>query len=120
MTNRLSKVNQGPLEQHLQLLKHLFRYLIGLADLSLRYRGKFPIQNLHLYVYRDTSFADRLDTRLSTGGHIIFLAGSPIIWKSKKQTLVTLSSTEAEFINLTPTALALLWINTILNNASYL
>jgi len=118
-TNRLSEANQGPSEQHLQLLKHLFRYLIGLYNLSLRYGRKFPISNLQLRAYGDASFADRIDTRFSTAGHIVFLAGSPILWKSKKQTLVTLSSTEAEFVNLTPTASSLLWVHQILKDAGY-
>ena len=48
-------------------------------------------------------------TRTSVGGHIVMIAGCPIIWKAKKQTLVTLSSTESEFINLTPAGLSLLW-----------
>src|SRR5204863_8579994 len=38
---------------------------------------------------------------------------------SKCQTLVTLSSTEAEFINLTPTALSLMWIASLLQEAGY-
>ena len=118
-TNRLSEANQGPSEQHLQLLKHLFRYLIGSYNLSLRYGRKFPISNLQLRAYGDASFADRIDTRFSTAGHIVFLAGSPILWKSKKQTLVTLSSTEAEFVNLTPTASSLLWVHQILKDAGY-
>ena len=36
---------------------------------------------------------------------MVFLAGCPIIWKSRKQTIITISTTEAEFINLTPIAL---------------
>lgn len=33
------------------------------------------------------------------------------MWKSKRQSFVALSTAEAEFINLTPTGRALLWIN---------
>jgi hypothetical protein len=40
-------------------------------------------------------------------GHVIFVAGGPVIWKSKKQTFVALSTTEAEFTNITPTAYSL-------------
>ena len=47
-------------------------------------------------------------TRASTGGHVVMIGNCPVVWKAKKQVLVTLSSTEAEFINLTPTALSLL------------
>jgi hypothetical protein len=58
-------------------------------------------------------------TRFSTAGHIVFVAGGPIYWVSKKQTLVTLSTTEAEFINITPTACSLIWIKSLLRDLSY-
>ena len=68
------------------------------------------MDKMELRAYSDAAFADDLLTRASTGGHIIFLAGGPILWQSKRQSLVTASTTEAEFINLTPTARNLLWI----------
>ncbi len=75
--------------------------------------------NLHLRAYGDASFATDLITRASVGGHIVMINDCPITWKAKKQRLVTLSSTEAEFINLTPTALSLLWVATKLKDAGY-
>lgn len=40
----------------------------------------------------------------------------PVVWKAKKQVLVTLSSTEAEFINLPPMAL---WAANVLEDTGY-
>jgi hypothetical protein len=48
-------------------------------------------------VYTDSEYAGDKDTRISVGGYIIFLLGVPILWKSKAQRSVTLSSAEAEF-----------------------
>ena len=81
--------------------------------------GKFSINDLGLHAYADAAFADDLATRFSTAGHIVYLAGAPVFWKSKRQTLVTLSSTKAEFINLTPTALSIIWIASMLGEAGY-
>jgi hypothetical protein len=47
----------------------------------------------------DTETAtDDIDTARSRTGYIVFYAGCPIIWKSKLQTQIALSTTEAEFM----------------------
>ncbi|KJZ68226.1 hypothetical protein HIM_12383 [Hirsutella minnesotensis 3608] len=107
-TNRLCEANAGPSDQHKQLLKHLFRYLVGTTNLSLCLGGKCSISNLPLLAFADAAFADRIPTRHSTAGYTILLAGCPILWKSSRQTIVALSTTEAEFMNLTPAGQALL------------
>ncbi len=45
---------------------------------------------------------------------MVFVAGAPVVWKTKKQTFVALSTTEAEFANLTPAALFAKWVARIL------
>ena len=80
------------------------------------------MDNLDLKAYCDAAFADELVSQYSTAGHIVFVAGGPIYWISKKQTLVTsLSTTEAEFINLTPWLLSYCnWIKSLLQELGYL
>ena len=72
-----------------------------------------------LHAYADAAFADRPGSQASTGAHIVTAAGLPLIWKTKKQPLVTLSTTEAEFINLTPCGSSVIWINNILTEAGH-
>jgi hypothetical protein len=105
--SKLSQANKGPSKEHIGLLNHLWRYIKGTKSLGIKLGGH---SNMDLRAYSDAAFADDLLTRASTGGHVILLAGSPILWQSKRQSLVTTSTTEAEFINLTPTARDLLWI----------
>jgi hypothetical protein len=52
----------------------------------------------------DSEFAGGKDTRISVGGFIIFLLGFPILWKSKAQRSITLSSEEAKFGSLSEAA----------------
>jgi len=59
------------------------------------------IDDLGLYCYTDTAFADCILTQYSTRGYIVFLASSLVFWKLKKQGIMTTSSSKAEFINLT-------------------
>lgn len=117
--SRLSEANKGPSEKHLELLKHFWRYVAGTRKLGLKIGGmEFAnTDNLQLQAYGDAAFADDLLTRASTGGHVVFLAGSPVHWKSQKQTIVTISTTEAEFINLSPTARSLLWVADLCRDA---
>lgn len=97
-------------------MRHLFRYIKGTSYYSLIYGGKFPLSNLNLHAYSDAAHGDNVPSRKSTGGYVIFLAGAPVLWKVKKQSIVTISLTEAEFINLSPTGQALIWINSILDD----
>ena len=53
--------------------------------------------------YSDSDFAGDKDDRRSITGFVIFLSGFPISWKSKAQPIVTLSSTEAEYVALNET-----------------
>jgi len=101
--NRFAEGNKGPLKEHLLMLKNLWRYIAEIEEFALIIGGlKYILEDLDLYVYRNASFTDDLITYMSIGGHIAFLAGCPVTWKSKKQTIVTLSTTEAEIINLIP------------------
>jgi len=50
--------------------------------------------------YCDADFAGCEDTRRSTTGYIFNLAGGPISWNAKRQTLCTESTSEAEYVAL--------------------
>ena len=64
----------------------------------------YILKNLDFIAYCDAAYADNIYTCYSTIGHMIFVARGLIYYISKKQTLVTLSTTKAEFINLILTA----------------
>jgi hypothetical protein len=115
--SRLCEANSGPSQAHEDLMKHLFRYLIGAASLGLLFGGKLDPRDLGMRTFADASFADDLLTRFSTGAHVVFVAGGAILWKSKKQTFVASSTTEAEFANLLPAAQSALWVAKILEEA---
>ncbi|MCH97778.1 copia-type polyprotein, partial [Trifolium medium] len=46
----------------------------------------------------DSDYAGDLDDRKITSGYVFLLGGAAVSWSSKKQPVVTLSTTEAEFI----------------------
>jgi len=52
----------------------------------------------NLIGYTDSDFAGDFNDCKSTSGNVFTLAGAALSWKSKKQSLVSLSSTEAEYV----------------------
>lgn len=55
-------------------------------------------KELTLVGYTDSDFGGDQVERKSTSGNIFFLNKAPISWTSKKQTVITLSSCEAEYV----------------------
>ena len=51
-----------------------------------------------LWGITDAAFASSPDDMRSVSGHILFFMGVPILWKSKTQNSVVVSSSEAEFV----------------------
>ena len=50
-----------------------------------------------LKVYTDSNWAGDKNTRISVSGYVLFLMNVPILWRSKSQKAITLSSSEAEY-----------------------
>ena len=85
-------------EQHVKEVKHLLRYLKGSIKHGLVYRSNAKGQ-FDLHAYTDADFAGgALPDGKSTSGYVFFLAGGPISWQSKRQSVVAISTTEAEYI----------------------
>ncbi|KAK1778375.1 hypothetical protein QBC45DRAFT_328439, partial [Copromyces sp. CBS 386.78] len=78
IVNKLYKVNTSLIISLLVIIKHLFRYLIKIMDISIILRGKNSLENINLKAYSDTLFADNLIIRYNISGHIIFLIRGPI------------------------------------------
>ena len=94
-----SRFLAGPSPAHITAAKRILRYLAGTSDLCICYR-RSPATNPYintLFGYCDADHAGAPDDRLSVTGFMYFMNGGPISWCSKRQPIVALSSTEAEF-----------------------
>ena len=85
-----------PTDDHFIVAKRILRYVKGTLDVGLF----FPIispssQSVFLNANCDADWAGDPNDRKSTTGFVILLNGSPISWCSKKQGVVSRSSTEA-------------------------
>lgn len=102
---------ENPTKAHYQVVKRILRYVKNTAELGVRYeRGG----NNELQVYTDSDYAGDLDDRRSTSGFVFLIAGGAVSWSSKKQPIVALSTTEAEYIAAVSCATQGIWITRVL------
>ena len=99
--NRLAQFNNCPKETHFVAAKTVLRYLKGTTKVSLKY-SKDSSGNNNLLCYSDAAWGTQKD-RKSISGVLIKLNenDSPVISRSSKQSLISLSTCEAEHIALT-------------------
>lgn len=84
-----------PTDLHLQIAKRALRYFKGTFDFGIRYKRA---EKEFLKVYTDSYYAGNLEDRKSASGYDFVLNSGAVAWRSKKQPIVTLSTTEAKFI----------------------
>jgi hypothetical protein len=103
----------APKETHVQAVKIIFKYLKGTLDFGLWYsRGEY----FTLTTYTDVDWAGSVDDRKSTSGGAFFLGNNLVSWLSKKQSSVSLSTTEAEYIATTSCCTQVLWMKQTLKD----
>ncbi|GJQ81713.1 hypothetical protein Trydic_g9154 [Trypoxylus dichotomus] len=77
-------------------VKRTLRYLNGSTSGGIKYVSGADTEQLEAFC--DSDFAGCGDTRRSTFGYVIMFYDGPIAWCSRRQPIVSLSSTEAVFI----------------------
>ncbi|GFS52567.1 retrovirus-related Pol polyprotein from transposon TNT 1-94 [Trichonephila clavipes] len=76
------------------------------------------VKSLKLRCYSDSDFATNRDDRVSMGGFITFIDGTPISSRTFKQKSVSLSTMEAEYVSLTEAAKEFIWLKNVIDNKS--
>ncbi|UYV73987.1 hypothetical protein LAZ67_11001719 [Cordylochernes scorpioides] len=109
--NKLSRFMAAPVLTHWNALKRIFKYLKGTLDSGILYKRKDVIK---LIGYSDADFAGDIDTRRSTSGYIFLLAGGPVTWTSQRQSVVALSTTEAEYIAASMASREAVWLKLLI------
>jgi hypothetical protein len=113
----LARFNCNPGPKHWAAVKHLFRYLKGTLEYKLQYSGESG--SAVFTTYTDAAHGDCIDSGRSTGGYVTMMAGGAIGWGSKLQSIVALSTTEAEFVSAVEAGKEITWMRNILGEFGY-
>ncbi|PNX67669.1 hypothetical protein L195_g055750 [Trifolium pratense] len=105
---------ERPTEMHVAVVKRIMRYLKGTMKFGILYKCKSSI-GLTLQGWSDSDYAGDHDDRKSTSGYVFTLGESAVCWSSKKQPIVTLSTTEAEYVAAASCACQCLWLKNVLD-----
>ncbi|XP_073119675.1 uncharacterized protein [Henckelia pumila] len=102
-------------QEHWSTVKMIFRYINGTSDAALCFGGS----DFKLRGYVDSVYAGDLDKRKSTTSYVFTVAGGAVSWVSKVQTVVALSTIEAEYMTATQACKEAIWIKRLLEELGH-
>jgi hypothetical protein len=114
---RLGQAQANPHPEHWRTLTHVLRYLSGTIDMGLVYSGHSSDTSPHIYT--DSAYTDCPDTQKSHSGFVAIVGGGAVSWSSRKQAVVTTSSTEAKYIAMGLAAKEAVWMRHLVRDLGF-
>jgi hypothetical protein len=111
--NTLSQFLVEPRCVHLVAAKHVMRYLKGTIDYGLSYDG---YHDFTLSGYTDADWAGSVFDRKSTSRCYFSLGSAMISWQSRKQSSISLSTAEAEYIIARFSSCEVIWLRKLMTD----
>ncbi|PRQ33949.1 putative RNA-directed DNA polymerase [Rosa chinensis] len=107
----IARYMSQPTELHLMAAKRVLRYVKGTVGFGILYKKE---ASGVLTAYTDSDYAGCLEDRKSTSGYAFMMSSGAVAWSSRKQPIVTLSTTEAEFVAAAACACQAIWMKRVL------
>ena len=128
-----SRFMNNPGVKHWMAAKRICRYIRGSMEQALNFQPSLNHKqtnttltphNIHattatVRVYCDADWAGDVDDRRSTSGCVLMLFGCPVVWLSKKQTTVALSTAEAEYMALSLAVSEAKWLKQFVSELGF-
>lgn len=93
------------------VVKRILRYLSGTINFGLILLPSNAMHKFSLRAYNNNDWASEMDDIRSTSGSCIFFGPNLVSWSSNKQSLMSKSSVEAEYLALEHTTLEIYGLN---------
>lgn len=111
----LSKHTSCLITNHHSAMGRVPRYLQATKNIGILYDGESKTSAMPETVcYTDLDWAGDRDKRQSTSSFGVVLYGGALSWKTRKQDIVALSTTEAKYIALTEASKEVMWMRRLL------
>ena len=110
----LARFMSDPHSVHWDTAKHVLCYLKGTKNLRLT----FGLNKNGLIGYTDADWASQAH-RHSISGSVFLVSGGAISWSSRKQPIIALSTTEAEYIAASDATRELLWLRALTSELNF-
>lgn len=107
----VSRYMNNPGKEHWMVVKWILRYLRGTKKQALCFGGS----NIALRGYVDADMAGDKDNRRNTIEYVLIVGGTTVIWVSKLQSVVVLSTTEVEYVATTEASKEMIWLQRFLD-----
>ena len=111
----VSRYMSNPGIQHWEAVKWILRYLKKTADIGLCFKkGQIKLSG-----FCDADLAGDLDSSRSTSGYVFNIGGTAISWRSQLQSIVSLSTTEAEYVAVAEAVKEKMWLENLLTELGH-
>jgi len=107
----VSRYVNNPGKEHWMAVKWILRYLRGTTNQELCFGGS----NIALQGYVAADIAGDRDNMRSTIGYVFIVGGTVVPWVSKIQSVVALSTMEAEYVATIEASKEMIWLQRFLD-----
>ena len=107
----VSRYMETPKTSHLQVAKRILRYIKETTDYGQIYSSS---NTMELVGFSDSDWAECCDDYKSTTRFVFYLGKTVFTWSSKKQSIVALSTCEAEYIAAASCVCHMVWLRRLL------
>eukprot|EP00253_Pinus_taeda_P023702 PITA_23702 len=109
----VSRFMEIPKEMHWQGEKRILRYVNGTKEYGILY---FTTNDFKLVGYTDSYWAGSVDDKKSMMGYVFDLDSGAISWASKKKPIVSISTSEVEYVATTIAMCQVVWMRKMLKD----